>query len=407
MALIARNAEMTKANDLPPPAEQTDVLWFLPTHGDGRYLGSDIAARHVTLNYLGQIARAADELGYFGVLLPTGKSCEDSWVVASAMIPLTQRLRFLVAVRPGLTTPAAAARMAATFDRMSEGRLLVNVVTGGDPAELRGDGIFFDHSERYAVTDEFLTVWRQLMAGEKTTFKGEHIAVENSKLLYPPVQKPYPPLYFGGSSEAGNRVAADHVDVYLTWGEPPNDVAQKIAKARALAAERGRTLSFGIRLHVIVRETSAEAWRAADSLISKLDDEAIEKAQKSFANFDSIGQKRMAALHGGRRDKLEVSPNLWAGVGLVRGGAGTALVGNPDEVAERMKEYMRLGIDRFILSGYPHLEECYRFAELVFPKLPLKATTGANLGPAHHGGPFGEVISNIEAPSHRRAVSAS
>jgi alkanesulfonate monooxygenase len=323
------------------------------------------------------------------------------------MIPLTQRLRFLVAVRPGLQTPAAAARMAATFDRLSDGRLLVNVVTGGDPAELRGDGIFFDHSERYAVTDEFLTVWRQLMAGEKTTFKGEHIAVEGSKLLYPPVQKPYPPLYFGGSSDAGNRVAAEHIDVYLTWGEPPNDVAQKIAKARALAAERGRTLSFGIRLHVIVRETSAEAWRAADSLISKLDDEAIEKAQRSFANFDSVGQKRMAALHGGRRDKLEVSPNLWAGVGLVRGGAGTALVGNPDEVAERMKEYMKLGIDRFILSGYPHLEECYRFAELVFPKLPLKATTGANLGPAHHGGPFGEVISNIEAPSHRRAVSAS
>jgi alkanesulfonate monooxygenase len=398
---------MTNANDLPPPAEQTDVLWFLPTHGDGRYLGSDVAARHVTLNYLGQIARAADELGYFGVLLPTGKSCEDSWVVASAMIPLTQRLRFLVAVRPGLQTPAAAARMAATFDRLSDGRLLVNVVTGGDPAELRGDGIFFDHSERYAVTDEFLTVWRQLMAGEKTTFKGEHIAVEGGKLLYPPVQKPYPPLYFGGSSDAGNRVAAEHIDVYLTWGEPPNDVAQKIAKARALAAERGRTLSFGIRLHVIVRETSDEAWRAADSLISKLDDEAIEKAQKSFANFDSVGQKRMAALHGGRRDKLEVSPNLWAGVGLVRGGAGTALVGNPNEVAERMKEYMKLGIDRFILSGYPHLEECYRFAELVFPKLPLKATTGANLGPAHHGGPFGEVISNIEAPSHRRAVSAS
>jgi alkanesulfonate monooxygenase len=156
-----------------------------------------------------------------------------------------------------------------------------------------------------------------------------------------------------------------------------------------------------------VRETSAEAWRAADSLISKLDDEAIDKAQKSFANFDSVGQKRMAALHGGRRDKLEVSPNLWAGVGLVRGGAGTALVGNPDEVAERMKEYMKLGIDRFILSGYPHLEECYRFAELVFPKLPLKATTGANLGPARHGGPFGEVIANIEAPSHRRAVAAS
>src|ERR1700744_2331448 len=130
-----------------PPATEADVLWFLPTHGDGRYLASDVAARHVTLGYLGQIARAADELGYFGVLLPTGKSCEDSWVVASAMGPLTQRLRFLFAVRPGLQPPSGAARMAATFDRLSGGRLLVNVVTGGDPAELRGDGIFFDHSE--------------------------------------------------------------------------------------------------------------------------------------------------------------------------------------------------------------------------------------------------------------------
>jgi alkanesulfonate monooxygenase len=398
---------MTDDNDLPPPATQTDVLWFLPTHGDGRYLGSDVHARHVNLNYLGQIARAADELGYFGVLLPTGKSCEDSWVVASAMAPLTTRLRFLVAVRPGLQTPTVAARMTATLDRLSEGRLLINVVTGGDPAELRGDGVFYDHAERYAVTDEFLQIYRKLLAGEQVTFKGDHLTVEGGKLIYPPVQRPYPPLYFGGSSDVGNRIAAEQIDVYLTWGEPPKDVAQKIAKARALAAERGRTLSFGIRLHVIVRVTSAEAWSAAESLISKLDDEAIAKAQKSFANFDSVGQKRMAALHGGRRDKLEVSPNLWAGVGLVRGGAGTALVGNPDEVAERMKEYMQLGIDRFILSGYPHLEECYRFAELVFPKLPLKATTGAHLGPARHGGPFGEVISNLEAPSHRQAVSAS
>jgi alkanesulfonate monooxygenase len=398
---------MPNANDLPPAASQTDVLWFLPTHGEGRYLGSDVNARHITLNYLGQIARAADELGYFGVLLPTGKSCEDSWVVASAMVPLTQRLRFLVAVRPGLQTPTVAARMTATLDRLSEGRLLINVVTGGDPVELKGDGIFYDHAERYAVTDEFLTVYRKLLAGEKVSFKGQHIEVEGGKLIYPPAQQPHPPLYFGGSSDAGNRVAADHVDVYLTWGEPPNDVAQKIAKARALAAERGRILSFGIRLHVIVRETSAEAWRAADSLISKLDDKAIATAQESFANFDSVGQRRMAALHGGRREKLEVSPNLWAGVGLVRGGAGTALVGNPDEVAERMKEYMKLGIDRFILSGYPHLEECYRFAELVFPRLPLKATTGANLGPARHGGPFGEVIANVAAPSQRRAAGAN
>jgi len=396
---------MTSSQTLPPPAKETDVLWFLPTHGDGRYLGSEIGARHVSLGYLSQIARAADELGYYGVLLPTGRSCEDSWVIASAMVPLTERLRFLVAVRPGLTEPSFAARTAATLDRLSNGRLLINVVTGGDPVELKGDGVFLEHSERYAVTDEFLTIWRKLMQGGKVDYQGKHLRIEGGTLLYPPVQKPYPPLYFGGSSAAGNEVAADHVDVYLTWGEPPADVAAKIANARALASVRGRTLSFGIRLHVIVRETSEEAWKAADDLISKLDDETIATAQKAFARFDSVGQQRMAALHGGRRDKLEVSPNLWAGVGLVRGGAGTALVGNPDEVAERMKEYMALGIDRFILSGYPHLEECYRFAELVFPKLPLKATTGNKLGPARNAGPFGEVIANVVAPSQRKAAA--
>ncbi|MDQ0470745.1 FMNH2-dependent alkanesulfonate monooxygenase [Labrys wisconsinensis] len=396
---------MTDQLDLPPPAAATDVLWFLPTHGDGRYLGSEVGARHVSLPYLTQIAKAADDLGYYGVLLPTGRSCEDSWVVASAMVPQTQRLRFLVAVRPGMTEPAFAARMTATLDRLSNGRLLINVVTGGDPVELKGDGVFHEHDERYEVTDEYLHVWCKLLQGEEVTYKGKHLAIEKGKLLYPPVQQPYPPLYFGGSSTAGNEVAANHVDVYLTWGEPPADVAQKLAKAKAFAAARGRTFSYGIRLHVIVRETSAEAWKAADELISKLDDDTIATAQKAFARMDSVGQSRMSQLHGGKRDKLEVSPNLWAGVGLVRGGAGTALVGNPDEVAARMKEYMALGIDRFILSGYPHLEECYRFAELVFPKLPLKATTGNDLGPARNAGPFGEVIANVVAPSHRKAAA--
>ncbi len=396
---------MTDRLDLPPSAKQSDVLWFLPTHGDGRYLGSEVGARHVSLGYLSQIARAADELGYYGVLLPTGRSCEDSWVVASAMVPLTQRLRFLVAVRPGLTEPAFAARAAATLDRLSGGRLLINVVTGGDPLELKGDGIFLDHDERYEVTDEFLSIWRKLMQGEEVTEAHKHLQIEKGQLLYPPIQRPYPPLYFGGSSAAGGAVAAKHVDVYLTWGEPPAEVAQKIAAAKALAAREGRTFSFGIRLHVIVRDTSAEAWRAADELISKLDDETIAAAQKVFARFDSVGQQRMARLHGGRREKLEVAPNLWAGVGLVRGGAGTALVGNPDEVAERMKEYMALGVDRFILSGYPNLEECYRFAELVFPKLPLKATTGNDLGPAKNAGPFGEMIANVVPPSQRKTAA--
>ncbi len=382
-----------------------DVLWFLPTHGDGRYLATQTGARAVSLTYLSQIARAADELGYFGVLIPTGRSCEDSWVVASSLIPLTQRLRFLVAIRPGLSEPSMTARMAATFDRLSNGRLLVNVVTGGDPVELHGDGVWLDHAARYAATDEYLTVWRALMSGETVDFAGKYVRCEGGKLLFPPLQAPHPPLYFGGSSDVGQTVAAKHVDVYLTWGEPPDEVATKIAAAKAAAAAQGREMRFGIRLHVIVRETAAEAWAAADSLIRHVDDAAIALAQKTFSRFDSVGQQRMARLHGGRRDQLEISPNLWAGIGLVRGGAGTALVGDPHQVAERMREYAAIGIDRFILSGYPHLEECYQFAELVFPLLPLRETTGRNAAPTRNAGPFGEIVANVAPPLPRVAAS--
>jgi alkanesulfonate monooxygenase len=383
-------------------AAAANVLWFLPTHGDGRYLGTSFGARDVSLPYLTQIAQAADALGYYGVLLPTGRSCEDSWIVASALVPLTKRLRFLVAVRPGLQSPGVAARMTATLDRISDGRLLINIVTGGDPVENRGDGLFLDHADRYALTDEFLSVYTRLLAGEEVSFDGSHLHVEDGKLLYPPVQKPYPPLYFGGSSGVGQDIAARVVDKYLTWGEPPAQVAEKINVMREKADAAGRELSFGIRLHVIVRETQEEAWAAADKLIQHVDDKTIAEAQKVFARMDSVGQSRMAALHRGRRDKLEISPNLWAGVGLVRGGAGTALVGDPETVAERMKEYMQIGIDTFIMSGYPHLEEAYRFAELVFPLLSLNQSD--NVTPLRvNTGPFGETIAN----EHRPLIKAS
>ena len=381
------------------PVDRINVLWFLPTHGDGHYLGTSTGGRAVDLPYLRQIAQAADMLGYYGVLIPTGKSCEDSWLVASALVPLTERLRFLVAFRPGLQPPSLAARMAATLDRLSNGRVLINIVTGGDPVENRGDGLFLDHDERYRITGEFLDVYRRLMDGQKVDYEGRHIRVEGAEILFPPVQEGGPPLYFGGSSPAAVDVAATHIDKYLTWGEPPAQVAEKLATVRARAATAGRRLSYGIRLHVIVRETSAEAWAAADRLIGKLDDQTIASAQQIFSRMDSTGQQRMSALHGGRRDKLEVSPNLWAGVGLVRGGAGTALVGNPEEVATRIREYQALGIDSFILSGYPHLEESYRFAELVMPLLALAHGPARREVRGTNTGPFGETIAGDRRPS--------
>ena len=371
-------------------ATRTDPLfhWFLPTGGDGRRLGGAVhgvgigaqgggtegggtpsagGERPATLGYLSQLAEAADELGYEGVLTPTGAHCEDAWIVTAALIARTRRLKFMVAFRPGLVEPALAAQTAATFQRLSEGRLLLNVVAGGSDAEQRGYGDRLGHDERYARAEEFLDVVRASWTGAAFDHKGEHYHLEGARLRRPP--EPVPRVYFGGSSDPALALAARHADTYLTWGEPAPLVAEKIARVRERAAAEGRTLRFGLRIHVLSRDTAAQAWQAADALIAGLDDREIAAGQQRLRALESEGQRRMLALHGGDRDRLVIAPNLWAGIGLVRGGAGTALVGSHDEVAERIDEYRAAGVDEFVLSGYPHLEEAYTFAECVRPLL--------------------------------------
>lgn len=370
-----------------------DIFWFLPTSGDTRYLGTSDFGRPPSNEYLRQIAITSENLGYDGLLIPTGSACLDPWVVAASLIPVTHRIKLLVALRTSLGGPAPSARQAATLDQALHGRLLLNIVPGGDAAELAADGVQLSHDQRYEAADEYLQIWKRLLSGETVDFSGKYLSVNKSRNYHPPVQKPWPPLYFGGSSAAAHELAARHVDAYLTWGEPPAAVAQKIADVRRLAEKHGRTVRFGLRVHVIVRETNAEAWAAADRLISRITDEDIVRARKNYAQMDSVGQQRMAALHNGKRDSLEVAPNLWAGVGLVRGGAGTSLVGDPETVAQRLQEYADLGIDTFVLSGYPHLEEAIRFAELVFPLLGKTSVTLQ--GQSQTGGAFDRRASDI------------
>jgi len=366
--------------------------WFLPTSGDGRAIigrghsiplsghkaGAGLAtgARAVTrppdIDYLAQVARSAEQLGFEGVLTPTGTWCEDAWLVTAALISQTQRLKFLVAFRPGLTSPTLAAQMAATYQRVSRGRLLLNVVTGGQAQEQRRFGDHLSHDERYARTGEFLDVVRGAWSGRPYDFDGTYYQVTGATVMAPP--DPLPGVYFGGSSAAAGPVAARYVDVYLTWGEPPDQVAQKIAWMRGLAEEQGRTLRFGIRLHVISRDSEKDAWDEAGRMLDDLDPAEVTAAQQALSNSESVGQDRMRALHSGYRQggaagDLEIYPNLWAGVGLVRGGAGTALVGSHEQVADRIEEYASLGIEEFIFSGYPHLEEAYWFGEGVLPEL--------------------------------------
>lgn len=361
-----------------------EFFWFLPTSGDSRSIvGSSHASaqqhvppgfREPSRGYLAEVARAADRLGYAGVLTPTGTWCEDAWLTTAALLSETERLKFLVAFRPGLVPPTLAAQQAATLQRFSGGRVLLNIVSGGDDTEQRRFGDWLDHDARYARTGEFLHLVKAIWAQESVDFDGEHYRVRDARVSAPP--DPWPQIYFGGSSPAALPIAAQHVDVYLTWGEPPADAAAKIATVRALAQARGREIRFGIRLHTISRDTSAAAWAVAEQLLAGLSPEQIAKATALHQNSESEGQRRMTALHGGRVDRLEIYPNLWAGVGLVRGGAGTALVGSHEEVAALIDEYHSLGFDEFILSGYPHLEEAYWFAEGVLPLLKAKGIAG-------------------------------
>ncbi|MFW3358457.1 FMNH2-dependent alkanesulfonate monooxygenase [Aliarcobacter butzleri] len=376
-----------------------NIFWFIPTFGDNRYLGSKEQSRVSDFDYVKQVAIAVDTLGYDGVLIPTGRSCEDPFVVASSLIGVTQKLKFLVALRPGLLQPALAARIASTLDRFSNGRVAFNLVAGGDKDELEGDGLFQDSDERYETASEFVDLWKEILEAsyEKklVNFDGKYYKTKNAKLLYPPVQRPHPALFFGGSSQKAHELAAQKVDLYITWGETPKAVKAKIEDVKEKALKYGRTLKFGIRLHVIVRDREEEAWSAAEKLISKLDDEKINASQTALQKLDSEGQRLMTALtNGGKartREELEISPNLWAGIGLVRGGCATALVGSAEIVAQRIQEYVDLGIDTFVFSGYPHLEESFRFAELVFPLLPNK--TKEKLSGLVQTGPFGGVTS--------------
>jgi alkanesulfonate monooxygenase len=345
--------------------------WFLPTSGDSRNVvpGAGGHDRPATLDYLAQIARAADNLGFDAVLTPTGTWCEDAWLVTAALSQHTKHLRFLVAFRPGITNPTLAAQQAATFQRLTGGRLLVNVVTGGDADEQQRFGDWLSHDERYERTDEFLQIVHGAWSGRPFDFAGRHYRVHGASVLAPP--SPVPEIFFGGASSPAEDVAARHVDVYLMWGEPPSMARERIERVREKAVALGREVRFGIRLHVITRPTAAEAWAEANRLLETMDPNLIDLAQHYFTNSESVGQRRMAALHGGDRDNLEISPNLWAGIGLVRPGAGTALVGSHEQVAERIAEYHDLGLDEFILSGHPHLEEAYAVGEGVLPLLNL------------------------------------
>ena len=372
---------MTTADRGPRPAGEgrgPHLHWYLPTAGDGRDIVGWAHSRTATedpravgrppdLGYLADVARAAERLGFESVLTPTGTWCEDAWITTAALAAQTSTLTFIVALRPDSLAPTLAAQMAATFQRHSGGRLALNIVTGSDEEEQRRYGDRLGHDRRYERTEEFLRVLRGAWGEKPFDFEGEHYSVAGATIGRPLDGRP-PTVYLGGASAPAAAVSARHADVHLAWGEPPDAVAAQLDRVRERAAALGRPApAFGIRLHVITRDSAAEAWAEADRMLAAVDPAAIEVARRRFEKSTSVGQRRMTALTDGGIDRLEVAPNLWAGFALVRRHAGTALVGSHEQVAERIAEYRALGVDHFILSGQPHLEEAYTVGEALLP----------------------------------------
>ncbi|GAA1509275.1 LLM class flavin-dependent oxidoreductase [Nocardioides humi] len=369
------------------PGHENDpvrVHWYLPTHGDEDSLSSAGArrlppgsvpwtGRRFGMDYLTRIVREVEAAGLTSVLTPAGTYADDAWISAAALAQATSRLKFLVAFRPGLLAPTLAAQMASAFQRVSGDRLLVNVVAGSDRREQLRFGDELAKEQRYARAGEFLDIVRALWEQDQVDYQGEHLRVANAALLEPRV---FPEVYFAGSSHEAIEVAGRHADVYLSWGEPPPAIGERIARVDAGANERH--LRHGIRLHVITRDTSEEAWAQAAHLLGSLDREEIESRQAELRTHESAGQQRLLALHGGRTDDLEVYPGLWAGIGLVRGGTGTAMVGSHHEVADLIQDYRAHGVSEFILSGYPNLEEIHPVATGLLPELRRRGVLTAD-----------------------------
>jgi alkanesulfonate monooxygenase len=354
--------------------------WFLPTMGDSEAIGPP--TREPDLDYLVQVAEAAEDAGFTFALVPVGTTCHDAWLSSAVVAGRTQKLKFLVAMRPGFIAPTVAAKMSNTLDQLTRGRVLINVVTGGYPAELAADGDFTEHDDRYARTQEFMQVVRKAWSEQKRwDHEGVYYRIEGGNVFPRPYQQPYPPFYFGGASEAAKMVGAKETDVYLLWGETLPMVRERIADMRERSAAVGRTLRFGMRIHVIVRETDDEAWAAADALIANIPEGFQTAMDKILSRTDSEGEKRQQGMRQEKED-LVLAPNLWAGIGKARVGVGTALVGSGENVAARLQEYVDEGIDTFILSGYPHLEEAQRLGRYVMPhfagqRIAAGAATGS------------------------------
>lgn len=379
--------------------QEPEFGWYMPTRGDGPYIGVK-PERVVDTAYMIKVAQAVEEAGYTFALIPTGGACTDAWIMGATLAAHTKVFKPLIAMRPGLIAPALAARMGATLDEVTGGRALFNIVTGGSPEDMKamGDPLAWDKDARYERTLEYIKVVRQLWSQshgaegsqqlgnlskakevEPVTFQGKHVSLEGGVSYPPPVQRPHPPFYFGGSSPAAQRTAAEIADVYLMWAEPLDWIREQIEEVEhhreVLRRTQGldRPIRYGLRAQVVIRDSEEEAWAAARLIISKADPAAVQEIEHRFAQAESEGQQRQNRVRRqAAANDYVIGPNFWAGLSTIRGGGAMAFVGTAEQVADRFLEYIDIGISSFILSGYPNLEEATISGNALIPAVRRK-----------------------------------
>ncbi|NMR32089.1 LLM class flavin-dependent oxidoreductase [Crystallibacter degradans] len=338
--------------------------WFIPTWGDTAAFGVPEAEAAPSMELFSGVAQSAEKAGFEYILVPVQTNCWDAYITCAMIAAKTEKIIPLVAARPGFIAPTVMAKMLSTFDQLTEGRVRVNLIAGGTSSECEADGSFHSHDERYELFDEALDVMKRAWTEEEPfDFAGKYFKANQILVKPKPYQKPFPPIYLGGLSEAAKNLCAKHADVHLFWGDTPDTIAERVAEMNARAATVGRTLRYGMRLHIIVRETEDEAWAAARALIAH----ATPKLQQERAALgdQSVANDRMKEL--AKVENHMIDQHLWSGIATVREGAGVAIVGNPEQVAGTIRRFMDAGCSSFCLSGYPHAEEAERFGRLVMP----------------------------------------
>jgi len=347
--------------------DSAEVSWFAPLCSDDyEYLGVPDGDLRSSWQNTSSILRKADELGFGNILCPSSYQVgQDTLSFVAGNAPLTKQINMLAAVRCGEMQPIMLARTLATLDHMLQGRLTVNIISSDFPGQKE------DSNYRYQRSREVVEILKQAWTQDEINFTGE---IYNFQGLTTDPVKPYqqnggPLLYFGGYSPAALELCGEHCDVYLMWPEKKEELAERMKAVNACAEKYGRVLDYGLRVHMIVRETEEEAREHARKLVSQLDDEQGRAIRERALDSSSLGVAHQSKNRDNADDEGYVEPHLWTGVGRARSGCGAALVGTPEQIVAEIEEYKQMGIRSFIFSGYPHIEECEHFGKLVLPKL--------------------------------------